>query len=55
MNVLVCLGRSICVEQSKESYYDALHQSSQGWDEGKHELLPWTEYFLGMRSPPTRL
>lgn len=35
------------VEQSKESYYDALHQSSQGWHEGKHELLPWTEYFLG--------
>lgn len=35
------------VEQSKESYYDTLQQSSQGWHEGKHELLPWTEYFLG--------
>jgi Fic family protein len=36
------------VEQSKESYYDSLYQSSQGWHEGQHTLLPWTEYFLGV-------
>jgi Fic family protein len=36
------------VEQSKESYYDSLYQSSQGWYEGEHTLLPWTEYFLGV-------
>lgn len=36
------------IEQSKESYYDSLYQSSQGWHEGKHALLPWTEYFLGV-------
>jgi hypothetical protein len=36
------------VEQSKESYYDSLYQSSQDWHEGKHTLLPWTEYFLGV-------
>jgi Fic family protein len=34
------------VEQTKESYYDTLYQSSQGWHEGKHNVLPWTEYFL---------
>ncbi len=36
------------VEDSRESYYDTLYQSSQGWHEGKHTLLPWTEYFLGV-------
>ena len=36
------------VEHTKESYYDALYQSSQNWHEGKHSLLPWSEYFLGV-------
>ncbi|HLD78059.1 MAG TPA: Fic family protein, partial [archaeon] len=36
------------VEQSKETYYEALHRSSQGWHEGRHDLRPWVEYFLGM-------
>jgi len=36
------------VEQSKETYYEALHLSSQGWHEGRHDLRPWIEYFLGM-------
>ncbi len=35
------------VEQSKETYYEALHRSSQGWHEGRHDLRPWVEYFLG--------
>lgn len=35
------------VEESKESYYDTLHQCSQGWHKGKHPLGPWTEYLLG--------
>jgi hypothetical protein len=26
------------VEQSKESYYESLYQTSQGWHEGKHSL-----------------
>src|ERR671916_516405 len=34
------------VEQSKQSYYDTLYVSSQGWHEGRHDVLPWTEYFL---------
>jgi Fic family protein len=36
------------VEQSKESYYETLLKSSQGWHEGRHDLLPWTEYFIGV-------
>jgi Fic family protein len=34
------------VEETKEQYYDTLYRSSQGWHEGKHDILPWTEYFL---------
>lgn len=34
------------IEQTKESYYDTLYKSSQGWHESKHDVLPWTEYFL---------
>jgi len=36
------------IEDNKESYYDALNKSSQGWHEGKHNLIPWWEYFLGI-------
>jgi Fic family protein len=36
------------VEESKETYYESLHKSSQGWHEGRHDLRPWWEYFLGM-------
>ncbi len=36
------------VEESKESYYEALLKSSQGWHEASHDLRPWWNYFLGM-------
>lgn len=36
------------VEDSKETYYEALHKSSQGWHAGSHDLRPWWNYFLGM-------
>lgn len=36
------------VEDTKEGYYDALYQSSQRWHEGRHSLLPWWNYFLGV-------
>ncbi|OQA01909.1 MAG: Adenosine monophosphate-protein transferase SoFic [Planctomycetes bacterium ADurb.Bin401] len=36
------------IEESKETYYEALLQSSRGWHEAKHDLRPWWEYFLGM-------
>lgn len=34
------------IEQSKESYYETLQKSSQGWHEGAHDALPWIEYAL---------
>lgn len=36
------------IEETRDSYYDALYESSQGWHEGTHSLLPWWEYFLGV-------
>ena len=35
------------VEESRDSYYEALAKSSSGWHEGTHSLLPWWEYHLG--------
>jgi len=35
------------VEQSKETYYEMLNKSSQGWHEAKHDVIPWVNYFLG--------
>ena len=34
------------IEESREDYYDVLQRSSQGWHEGRHDLLPWLSYFL---------
>ncbi|OGW55801.1 MAG: hypothetical protein A2Y81_03310 [Nitrospirae bacterium RBG_13_43_8] len=31
------------IEQTKESYYETLHKSSQGWHKGKHDALPWVK------------
>jgi Fic family protein len=46
------VGRFISLEQmverTKSSYYDTLLVSSQGWHEGRHSLVPWWEYFLGV-------
>ncbi len=36
------------IETQREGYYDALYKSSQGWHEGRHSLVPWWEYFLGV-------
>ncbi|MDO8588974.1 MAG: Fic family protein [Armatimonadota bacterium] len=36
------------IENSRESYYESLAKSSEGWREGEHTLLPWWEYFLGV-------
>jgi len=35
------------IEESKESYYDALEKSSRGWHEGRHDIFPWLTYFWG--------
>ncbi len=36
------------VEDSRLDYYDVLLRSSQGWHEGRHDLLPWLNYFLAI-------
>ena len=45
------VGRYISLErifeESKESYYETLEKSSQGWHEGKHDVRPWLNYFWG--------
>lgn len=36
------------VEESKEDYYRVLQESSHGWHEGTHDLLPWLNYSLSI-------
>lgn len=36
------------IEKTKEAYYDALAQSSQGWHEGKNRYEPFVKYYLGI-------
>jgi len=36
------------IEESKETYYESLLRSSQGWHEGEHDISPWLEHFLGV-------
>ena len=36
------------VEESTETYYEALLRSSRKWHEAEHDLRPWWNYFLGM-------
>lgn len=58
LTLLACLrlgydvGRFISferiVEQSKDEYYRALKDSSQGWQDGRHDILPWLTNFLSV-------
>lgn len=45
------VGRYISLErifeESKESYYETLEASSQGWHEATHDITPWLDYFWG--------
>ncbi|MCE5272230.1 Fic family protein [bacterium] len=36
------------VEKTKDSYYDTLYRSSQGWHNSEHDALSWVEYFLSI-------
>ena len=36
------------VEESKRDYYDVLERCSAGWHEGRNEIFPWINYFLGI-------
>jgi Fic family protein len=46
------IGRYISIEQlidnSRETYYEALRRSTEGWHDSEHDLEPWTSYFLGI-------
>lgn len=46
------VGRYISLErifeESKESYYQTLEKSSQGWHEAQHDIMPWMTYFWGV-------
>jgi len=36
------------IEESKETYYEALKASTTGWHEDQHDPIPWIQYFLGI-------
>ena len=36
------------IETSKETYYEALYASSQGWHDNKNDYAPFVEYMLGV-------
>ena len=36
------------VEERKDEYYAVLRTCSEGWHEGRNEILPWWNYFLGV-------
>lgn len=36
------------IEESKETYYEVLQVSSQGWHEGKNDYVPFVKYMLGI-------
>ena len=36
------------IEETKETYYEALLRSSQRWESGQHDLTPWHQYSLGV-------
>ncbi len=46
------VGRYISLErifeQSKETYYETLENSSQGWHKAEHNVHPWLNYFWGV-------
>ncbi|WP_423824790.1 Fic family protein [Salinibacter ruber] len=42
------------VEDSRESYYDALYRSSHGWHEAEHDLPPGRTIFWAPSWPPTK-
>jgi Fic family protein len=46
------VGRYVSLERlaedSKEDYYRILQECSAGWHQGKNEIVPWWNYFLGI-------
>ena len=42
------------IEESKETYYEALQQSSRGWHEGENDYAPFVRYTLGVAAAAYR-
>jgi Fic family protein len=46
------VGRYISLERiindTRETYYEALQRSTLGWHDGQHTIWPWMEYLMGM-------
>src|ERR1700685_1010487 len=46
------IGRFISLErlidQTRDTYYDALQAAGHGWHEDAHDIGPWLHYFLGI-------
>jgi Fic family protein len=36
------------VEQSRQTYYEALERSARGWHDHTHDAHPWLDYFWGV-------
>ena len=36
------------IEESRDTYYDALARSSRGWHDHEHDAHPWLDYFRGV-------
>jgi Fic family protein len=34
------------VEESRDDYYEVLRRSSEGWHDGRHDVVPWSNFFL---------
>lgn len=36
------------INESKETYYEALQAAGHGWHDDQHDIKPWLNYFLGI-------
>ena len=36
------------IEETRDTYYDALQAAGHGWHEDEHNIEPWLRYFLGI-------
>lgn len=34
------------IEENRESYYQSLYESSRGWHDSSHDIVPWWDFFL---------
>ncbi len=36
------------IDETRETYYEALRAAGHGWHEGRHDIAPWLRYFVGI-------